>query len=99
MSKNLSFDSETNILTITPSERVDYFIGSKAVTGEVQLTKNTTVKIKAKRGYKLTKNTPPSVLFEVSKLEEADVDSNTPVDQDGDSLSSGDTNDLNWNLS
>lgn len=97
MSQYLNFDPTTNVLTITPRERVEYIIGSKAVTGEVTLKKDTVVKIRAKRGYKLTKDTPSEILFQVSPLEE--VESGEPENPEVDPEPSNESQSNDWDLS
>jgi|SRR5690606_17656854 len=58
-----SFDGETNTITVPTATGVVYTIDGEAVTGEVEITEDTTIEASAAAGYYLASNTTRSWTF------------------------------------
>lgn len=70
MSENLSFDRETNTLTVGHTTGVVYKINGRVVEGEVPLHKTSTVVASTLPGYFFAKGVKTSFRFEVSDTPE-----------------------------
>lgn len=61
------FDADKNILTIPEVEHVVYTISGKPVSGQVEISQNTTVRVRAAQGYVLAKSVEREHHFEVNR--------------------------------
>lgn len=52
-----SFNGETNTITVPTTEGVDFLIDDEVVTGDVVITKTTTISARAKTGFYIAPNT------------------------------------------
>jgi hypothetical protein len=66
-----SFDSSTNTITVPDVEHVEFLIAGRPITGDVEIKRNTTVRVRAERGFVLDKSVEREHRFEVSKKESA----------------------------
>jgi hypothetical protein len=66
-----SFDSSTNTITVPDVEHVEFLIAGRPITGDVEIKRNTTVRVRAERGFVLDKSVEREHRFEVSKKETA----------------------------
>lgn len=86
MSENLNFDPETNKLTVSHVDGVEYRIGGKVIEGSVILKKNTTVRARPKPGYVFPRGATTEWTFEVSenpeKVEDESGEDETVSDPD-----------------
>ena len=64
------FDESSNTITIPEVEHVEYLIGGLPVKGEVVIKKNTTVRVRAKRGYVLADSVEKEHRFTAAKLDD-----------------------------
>lgn len=51
-----TFDEKTNTISIPDVDRVEFTIGNNVVDGDVKIRRNTTVRVRAERGYVLHPN-------------------------------------------
>lgn len=81
MSENLSFDEDTNTLTVGHATGVTYFMNGRVVEGEVKLDKTTTVVAKPVRGYQFKPGSQTEFTFEVDgeSTSEETVDEPSPA--------------------
>lgn len=71
--ENIEFDPSTNVLTILPFDGVEYIIGGKVVSGEILLTRKTTVRARS-RGRLFDEGAEKEWTFDVSQVEEPEVE-------------------------
>lgn len=74
-SPKATFNKSTNTIKLAPVDNIVYTIGGKPVEGEVQITKPTTVRVSAARGFILDKAHTRSYSFAPNegKIEDVEV--------------------------